>query len=264
VPAVRLIHWNAADAEARAAQLRALGFTVEAGPVDPAGIKALLASPPAAVVIDLSRMPMQGRDVGIGLRTRAATRRVPLLFVGGEPEKVARTRETLPDAVYTTWEEIGPALAPALASPPADPVVPANNLAGYSGTPLPKKLGIKPGTVVGLVDAPAGFEAVLGELPEGVEVCRNGSQSADLTLWFPASAADLQARVAAIGAASGPAGLWIAWPKKTSGVVSDLSETLVRQAGLANGLVDYKICAIDATWSGLKFARRRSGVKRID
>lgn len=127
--------------------------------------------------------------------------------------------------------------------------------AGYSGTPLPQKLGIKAGSSVALVDAPRGFEATLGALPDGARV-RRGARAADLVVWFVTSRRDLDGRVARIAGLTW-AGLWIAWPKKASGVASDVSEDVVRRVGLASGLVDYKVCAIDATWSGLKFARRK-------
>lgn len=129
--------------------------------------------------------------------------------------------------------------------------------AGYSGTPLPKKLGIKPGTTVLLVGAPRGWEPTLGELPEDVVVRRGSIAKADMILWFTSSAKELRAGVRKAARSFG-GGLWIAWPKKASGVATDLSEDVVRTTGLAAGLVDFKVCAIDATWSGLRFARAKS------
>jgi hypothetical protein len=223
----------------------------------PRTLAALGADPPDAVVIDLGRLPAQGRDVGVHLRVQRRTRNVPLVFVGGDRAKVARVREILPDASYATWHRIGPAVERAMAKPPARPVVPESSLAGYSGTPLPRKLGIKPGSVVVLAGAPEGFENVLGPLPEGVVLRRVSRGRRDLTLWFPRSRRDLERRIERMAEAIGDTGLWIAWPKKTSGVASDLTQTVVRRVGLDSGLVDYKICAIDATWSGLKFTRRK-------
>jgi hypothetical protein len=133
----------------------------------------------------------------------------------------------------------------------------SSDSAGYSRTPLPKKLGIKPGSVTALIGAPKGFESTLGPLPEGARLRRGARGRFDLVLWFPRSRKDLEARVAAIARLPWSAGLWIHWPKKTSGVVSDLDGNGVRSAGLAAGLVDYKVAAVDATWSGLKFARRK-------
>jgi hypothetical protein len=129
--------------------------------------------------------------------------------------------------------------------------------AGYSGTPLPQKLGIKPGHAVRLVAAPPSFAKTLGVLPEGANLRTGARGAADLAIWFVRSGKELAAGVAKQAAAAPAGGLWIAWPKLTSTLASDLREGAVRDAALAEGLVDYKVCAIDAEWSGLKFAKRR-------
>jgi hypothetical protein len=131
-------------------------------------------------------------------------------------------------------------------------------MAGYSGTPLAKKLGIKPDAVVALLGAPSGFERTLDGLPTGVRFTTRAAGAPDLIVWFTTSRQLLDRRMADVARliAEGR-GLWVAWPKKASGVKTDLTENLIRDVGLAEGLVDYKVCAIDATWSGLKFARRR-------
>jgi hypothetical protein len=170
---------------------------------------------------------------------------------------VAIVARLLPDAVYSSWRGIRGALARAIAAPPADPVVPASNLAGYSGTPLPRKLGIKPDATVILVGAPRDFARTLGELPAGASLRRRAAGRNDLVIWFVTSRRTLQRRIAALGALAGADGLWVCWPKRSSGVASDLTQNVVREVGLASGLVDYKICAVDATWSGLRFTRRR-------
>ena len=133
-------------------------------------------------------------------------------------------------------------------------------MAGYSGTPLGKKLGIKSGCTLTLIGAPPTFRRTLVGLPAGVRVSTRAAGPSDLTIWFLRALRQLDAGIATQAASvSLPgAGLWMAWPKRASGVKTDVTEDLVRQAGLAHGLVDYKICAIDATWSGLKFARRKS------
>lgn len=258
---VRLIHWKPAEAEAveRMRLLRDAGYRVELEPFAPSVLAAMRARPPAAVLIDLGRLPSQGRDVAVALRTTSPTRRVPILFVGGDPAKVAGIRDLLPDAVYTTWGRVAGALRRAMAKAPRDPVVPASALAGYSGTPLPRKLGIKAGRVVALVGAPASFEATLGDLPPEVVLRRGARGRCDLVIWFPASRKELETRVERMGRLAGGDGLWIAWPKKASGVQTDLDQAAVRGAGLAVGLVDYKIAALDAVFSGLKFARRKPG-----
>jgi len=138
-------------------------------------------------------------------------------------------------------------------------------MAGYSGTPLPKKLGIKEGSRIALVNAPKDFESTLGELPNTVEFIKRPTKSLDIILFFVLNERALTrdfAKLAAKLTANGM--IWIAWPKKSSGVVTDLAEQRVREIGLNGGLVDVKVCAIDETWSGLKFVYRlkdRSSLK---
>src|SRR5438132_10026601 len=130
-------------------------------------------------------------------------------------------------------------------------------LAGYSGTPLVKKLGIKPGSRVAIVRAPDGFQSELVGLPADVQVTMRVAATPDLIVWFVTRRGELETKIGSIEKTMG-AGLWIAWPKKASGMKTDLVEDVVRSAGLAHGLVDYKVCAINETWSGLKFARRKN------
>jgi hypothetical protein len=129
--------------------------------------------------------------------------------------------------------------------------------AGYSGTPLPGKLGIKADSVTALVGAPPDFEDTLGPLPAGARLSRSGRGRRDLTFWFVRSAAELRRAIPRMVEAARSGGVWIAWPKKASGLATDVTENVVRDHGLAAGLVDHKVCAIDATWSGLRFALRR-------
>ena len=129
--------------------------------------------------------------------------------------------------------------------------------AGYSGTPLPRKLGIREGSRVLLVAAPGDFAATLGELPPGVQLLAPGAEELDVVVVFVLDLESLRAHFAVLAAALQPAGgLWIAWPKRSSGVATELDENLIRQFGLGQGLVDNKVCAIDATWSGLRFVWR--------
>jgi len=136
-------------------------------------------------------------------------------------------------------------------------------MAGYSGTPLPRKLGLKPGARLGLVNAPAGFARTLGELPPGVAVqaIAAGKTQFDAIVCFAPTMAELSRRLPALKARLSPAGgLWIAWRKKgkkpSSELATDVSESGVRASGLAAGLVDNKVCAIDDVWSGLRFVFR--------
>lgn len=251
---VALVHWNAAEAAERAERLRAFCGEVEliVDPRDPGALRALRDHPPAACVIDLTRLPSSGRAVALALRQWKATRAAPLVFVEGAPGKVEAVRALLPDAFYTGWPGIAATLREALASAVPNPVTPGA-MAGYSGAPLLKKLGIKPGAVVALVGAPEGFA-----LPEGVRVVRRARGEYGLILLFARSRADLGRRLpAAQKALAEKGGLWIVWPKKTSALAGDLTQQAVREIGLARGLVDYKICAVDETWSGLLFGWRR-------
>jgi hypothetical protein len=258
VTRVVLFHWNRAEAEERAERLRKAGF--ETSFFCEGGSPALVPirkAPPDAFVIDLSRLPSHGREVGMALRSYKDTRRVPLVYVGGEAEKVGRIRELLPDAGFLpSWTGIGKGIRAAIEDAPDDPVKPTTVLGAYSGTPLPKKLGIKPGSAVALLGAPPGFEETLGALPEGATLHRDARGARDLAVWFVTSRASLDRDLARRKPLAKGGGLWIAWPKKASGERTDLSEPVVRSAGLAAGLVDFKICAIDSTWSGLRFSLR--------
>ena len=130
-------------------------------------------------------------------------------------------------------------------------------MAGYSSTPLTKKLGIKEGSRIGLVNAPKDFESELGELPDGATFVKRMTNSLDIILFFVLKERELAqnfSRLAQKLVANGM--LWIAWPKKSSGVATDLSFERVQRIGLDAGLVDVKICAVDETWSGLKFVYR--------
>ncbi len=127
--------------------------------------------------------------------------------------------------------------------------------AGYSGTPLPKKLGIKAGHRVGLLSAPEDFE--LGELPEDVRLIHRAQGRFDVIVLFTRRASDLRKRFSRLAERLVPnGGLWVGWPKKSSGMPTDLAFDIVQRRGLDCGLVDNKVCALDDTWSGLRFVYR--------
>jgi hypothetical protein len=133
-------------------------------------------------------------------------------------------------------------------------------VAGYSGTPLPQKLGIKPQCRLALCRAPADFAEALGKLPAGVKPLAWGRAKGpfDVIVAFFASEAAFKSQLPKLQAALEPqGGLWIAWPKRASGVPTDMTEDVIRQHALPRGLVDNKVCAIDATWSGLRLVVRR-------
>ena len=135
-----------------------------------------------------------------------------------------------------------------------------NAPAGYSGTPLAKKLGITPGMTVGVIGAPPEFAEALGGLPAGARLRPGARGHTGLIIWFVRREKELAAGIGRVARLANESRLWIAWRKKTArpASASGPDENAVRNAGLAAGLVDFKVCAIDATWSGLLFARRRS------
>lgn len=132
------------------------------------------------------------------------------------------------------------------------------SVVGYSGTPLIKKLGVKAGMKVAYLDAPEGFDDTIGELPEGVAVARRLGGSKDVVIVFVTARRDLERRLEALRKAIAPDGMvWVAWPKQASKVPTDVTEDVVREVVLPTGLVDVKVCAIDAVWSGLKVVIRK-------
>ena len=129
-------------------------------------------------------------------------------------------------------------------------------MAGYSGTPLTQKLGIQPGFVVAILNAPPDFSL---DLPDGVTVRSRLAGHMDVAMLFTTERARLERRITALGRAVAPSGsIWVAWPKKAAGVATDMTEDVVRQVVLPLGLVDTKVAAIDDVWSGLKVVWRLS------
>lgn len=234
---IRLIHWNEDEGLERREQLEAFGFDAAFDFGDGvAGLRLIRSSPPDAVVIDLTRMPSQGREVAHAVRRSKATRHLRIVFVGGESEKVERTRLLLPDAVYTTWGRIKTALPKAIANPPHAPLVPNHDAAW--GKPTVAKLGVKP-------------------WPPKVTLTARPEPDADLFLCFAKSRHELHAQLLNVGTVAKRQTLWLSWPKKASNVKSDLNGNIVRETGLRAGWVDFKVCSLDATWSSLAFKRRK-------
>ena len=253
---VRLVHFDEDQGLERRQQLEALGFDAafdgDAGPM--VVIKAIKSTLPDAVIIDLSRIPSHGRAIAQSIRETKYSRHLPIVFVDGEPEKVARTKQLIPDAIYTTWGRISTALPKAIANPPKNPVTPNHNLAW--GTPTVAKLGIKAGYKVALLASPHGFAAALKPLPSNVTFTARPDATVDLFMAFAKSARELNAHLIAVQRVAERQTLWLVWPKKASGVKSDLDGNVVRRSGLGAGWVDFKVCSIDDTWSGLAFKRK--------
>jgi hypothetical protein len=256
---IRLVHWKEEEVRERAARLEAEGYAVDGEvPGTSIGVRQLREDPPDAFVIDLGRLPSHGREVARAVRESKALRRTPIVFVGGAPAKVAAVRAELPDATYAEWEEIGQMLAEAIASPLTNPVVPQSDSGPSSGRTLAAKLGVKPESTLVLVDAPDDIETTLAPLPDEVGLRRGNRGARDMTLWFVTARRDLDRRFEGVAVAVGEGTLWVAWPKRSSDVETDLSEDVVREIALEHEMVDTKVCAIDDTWSGLRLTRRRT------
>jgi Protein of unknown function (DUF3052) len=258
-PILRLV---CADVEAAAGRVRLLekaGYKVHAGPSPTKQIGGHFRDlAPAVIVIDMDRLPSHGRNVAVVLRTTKSTRHFPIVFAGGEPEKVARARTEMPDACFTDWKNAASAIAKFLQNPPANPIEPPGYMDQFAGSSTIKKLGFKSGMKIAMLGEPEGFVEQLGELPEGVEIAGRIDRKMQLVLWFVRSRGELESEVAFM-AASLPDGcsIWIVHPKQTSRIRADFNQNDVRNAALLVGLVDYKVCSVDADWSGLKFARKK-------
>jgi hypothetical protein len=131
-------------------------------------------------------------------------------------------------------------------------------MAGYASTPLPKKLGIKPGLAVALLSAPKNFAATLGELPAGVHLTDRVTANTGRTLWFVRTHREFDRGFARVAGLAARMPVWVVSPKQSGPLAADLSQNYIRAACLASGLVDYKVCAVDAAWSGLLFRRRQT------
>jgi hypothetical protein len=178
----------------------------------------------------------------------------PLVFVDGDPERIAHTRLLLPDTTYTTWPRVKAAVNKAIAKPPQSPVVPKDVM---SAKPAVDKLGVKPGYKVALLNSPKGFAESLSPLPAKVSFTARADANTDLVICFARAAREMLAQFLSLKPALDRQTLWMIWPKKASGITSDLDGNIVREGGLAAGWVDYKVCAVDETWSGLAFKRRK-------
>lgn len=267
LPAVKrvfLVQWDEREARAAAVRLRDLGFIVEhefakSNNAATLFMRKMRAAPPDAMLINLDRSVAKGEWVALALRQSPATRLVPLVLYGGTPQAIARIRRLLPDVLYfRSLEDMLHELPSITAMKLKEAVKATSVMAGYSGTPLPKKLGIKQGSTVALVNAPRDFMETLGELPSQVKFGTRPSEKSDVIIWFVTSQQQFLPKLEKMAASNRGNILWVAWPKKASGIKSDLTETIIRAKSLPYGIVDVKVCAIDNTWSGLMFRRRRA------
>ena len=256
MPRVRLFHWKSKDAGPLVAKLHAAGYQVaHNAETQSPSVREIKESGAVAVVIDLSRLPSHGKYVGAWLRGSKSTRHIPLVFVGGEAEKVAAIKKQMPDAVYASVAGVGAALKKAIKNPPSDPVVPRQMMESPPGRTAAQKMGIREGNVVGLIDPPADYLKVIGELPEGVVLEEDSRHACQVTIWFVHDVGEYEAALPSRRALAARSRLWIVWQK---GRRDGLNGNFVRERALAMGLVDYKICSLDGVWSGMVFTVKKA------
>jgi hypothetical protein len=269
---LRLFHWNADEASPVADILLRAGFEVNyEAKFTPQLFRSVCHAPPDAVVIDLSRLPSHGREVATALRGNKLTRQIPILFLDGAPEKVTIVRQTLPDAAYCQRARLVAAVRRCIKERPENPVVPTQMMDRYATRSTAQKLGIRAGVKVAVVDAPRDYARVIGVLPEAVEFCEracsesgadSGGESSTgcaVTVWFVEEPEAFLTGLPKMRRAAATSKLWVAWPKKAARRDTLLNETMIRDMAIESGLVDYKICSVNETWSGLCFALKKSG-----
>jgi hypothetical protein len=244
-----VIHRETAEASERAARLRALGFDAAAYlSLGARGFRGIGQDPPHAILIDLTRLPSYGKAMGVLLRQRKSLAAIPLVFVEGDPDKAAQVRAVLPDARYTTWAEAAAAIRAAVRHPPSEtaPAPPRD-----PGTPLLAKLGIGPNSRVAQLHPPEGFE-----LP-GASTQRKLGE-AGVVMMFTRNSVALGRELPALAAMMRKGRrVWVLWPRKASGADGDLTMPRIRAMASEFGLVDYKVCAVDKTWSAMTLGKRR-------
>lgn len=254
---VGLIHWHDEEAADLAAELTKHGFSVEAAPrAGPAMLRKLRESKPAAVVISLRRLPSHGREAAQAIRYQKATRQLPVIFFDGAPDKVEKLRQELPGCFFTTWEQLPAVIGEACRQASDLVAAPPSPMEKYAGRPLGVKLGLHPGDTLALVSAPPEVRGRLAYAVEDLTIVAGTGHPCRVLIWFIRSMKEMEDSKKRIAAQSKLSPVWIAWPKKTSHHGEGPSQQQIRSLGLAIGMVDYKICAIDETWSGLLFKWR--------
>lgn len=254
---VKLLSWHD-DISRKAAMLKRRGLQVDSAPLaSTAGaIGELARLNPAALILDLDRLPSNSRVIATVLRTSKSARHIPILFAGGLPDKIKRIRADMPDATFASWSEAPQTLAALLLHPQLPPsVAPVHHV---FTTPLAQKLGIRADMVVSLIAAPDAFEEYLGDLPENTSLATRLTPKTSVALCFVRSLKDLEATLDLLTLRlPKKASVWIVHPKRTGKYHVDFNQNHVRDHGLVAGLVDYKVCSVDNDWSALKFAWRK-------
>jgi hypothetical protein len=247
---IRVVVVNRDLIEAGSIAARLCSAEIQAEPYNSRGTRGfrhLRAEPPNAIVIDLALVPSYGRVMGAMIRENKSLRTIPLVFIEGDPEKTAKVRATLPDAVFAPWTKIADAIHRAIRRAPAEPLMPV------AQSTLLQKLGIREGSRVALLHAPKGFA-----LPKAAWT-RSKPESANVILAFFGSIAALGHELPKIAAiVETGMRLWIAWPKRAGSVPTDLSMPRIGEMARPYGLATYKTCSLGEKWSAMVFGRSRA------
>jgi hypothetical protein len=259
MPRILVIHYDPAEVLMLASRIRRENFEADVYSVrGTAGFSAIRGAPPDAIVIDLTRMPSYGRAMGALLRESKSLRKIPLVFIEGDPVKTKLVKKTLPDALFTNVLRIGAALEKAIRQAPAEPMAPV-----APGVPLAGKLRIEPGSTVAVMYAPEGFLEKLGPLPKDARFERQAA-NATVILLFVKSVAALGRELNTISPKlQRGRTLWIIWPKKASRFKTDLTMPKIAEMCSALSLSGYKVCAVDEIWSGLAVTLPRTRRARL-
>jgi hypothetical protein len=252
---VSLIHWKAEEAQALIDLMEGAGFAVHyAGDQKGMRLPQLREMNPVAAVIDLTRMPSYGRYWAAEVRASKSLRHLPLVFVDGDAERVARVKADLPDATFTTRDQLAAILK--RVKPVANPVAPSRMMA--STATVAQKMGIKAGFRVAVFDAPRGYAKVIGDLPAGASFEEEPEEIAPVTLWFVREADDYLSGLRAMKKIAAQSKLWVLYPKQKKGKTqTGITQFVVRESAIHVGLVDYKICSVDETWTGMALAVKK-------
>jgi hypothetical protein len=253
-PRAILLHWKAEEIKDLAQRLHGIDVLPYA-PVSGEGMKGLAEySVPDALVVSLDRIPSHGHAVAWHYHSRTATRHVPIVFVGGEADKVAKVREAMPFAIFCSWETAAESVRTAVANPGAVPLAAPKPIS--SNRPMHAKLGLKPGMRIALIGAPAELHRLVPDLDFDVDIVEEPDARTEASFWFVRSASEVDDGLAWIAPRLGPKPrLWVFYRKGKGVTWQSLSE-----AALPYGLAQFKILSLNAEWTGTGFgASRKTG-----
>jgi hypothetical protein len=249
-PRIVFLHWK--REEIRELASRILGCAIACYvPIAGEGMKGLKEYPiPDALVIALDRMPSHGRDIGYAFHRQKSTRQVPLVYVGGDPAKVEKIRELLPESTFTDWDRVSEAIRGAIANPAMVLPRPGGEI---STAPVYRKIGLEQGMRIALLGAPAPLEDLAPGLPSGIAIDEEPSIQTAMTLWFVRSEEEFAGGLPEIAPALGKKPrLWVFYQRGKG-----LTWTRMLEAAAAYELAQFKIMRLNERWSGVGFGRSR-------